>query len=247
MEAFDDSGEVFDTLMGLRDGFRLCASVMNDYEVQKWLVVFVTFVWLLFGAWRYRDWSQAVGEVEGAAKCLEHMKVIVSRDALTLWELETLLACAQVGVSLKAGFVADMEHGYDYVISVMNVCLVGGSQFFNEVIRPGSSSSVIMIFRPSGLVTRDIATHRWNYRLFLMKGHCVCVDVSVIYGINTVCPTFDPAFIAWASSFLGVKITRSFRYAPSLFLVVKSRNVSFIICSIGDSAALIMKSFRISI
>ncbi|GKC12225.1 hypothetical protein Tco_1009007 [Tanacetum coccineum] len=52
---------------------------------------------------------EAVGEVEGDAKSLKHMQVIVARDAVTLGELETLLACAQVGVSLKAGFMADME------------------------------------------------------------------------------------------------------------------------------------------
>nr|GEU42059.1 hypothetical protein [Tanacetum cinerariifolium] len=37
------------------------------------------------------------------------MKEIVARDAVTLGKLETLLARALVGVSLKAGFVADME------------------------------------------------------------------------------------------------------------------------------------------
>nr|GFC41281.1 hypothetical protein [Tanacetum cinerariifolium] len=52
---------------------------------------------------------EAVGDVEGAMKCLEHMRVIVARDAVMLRELETLLGCAQVGVSLKAGFVGDME------------------------------------------------------------------------------------------------------------------------------------------
>ncbi|GJU76544.1 hypothetical protein Tco_1273614 [Tanacetum coccineum] len=52
---------------------------------------------------------EALGEREGAAKLFEHMKEIFARDAVTLGELETLLARAQVGVSLKAGFVADME------------------------------------------------------------------------------------------------------------------------------------------
>ncbi|GJR58111.1 hypothetical protein Tco_1500273 [Tanacetum coccineum] len=52
---------------------------------------------------------EAVGEVEGVAKSFEHMRVVVARDAVTLGELETLLARAQVGVTLKAGFVADME------------------------------------------------------------------------------------------------------------------------------------------
>ncbi|GKD30610.1 hypothetical protein Tco_1241388 [Tanacetum coccineum] len=51
----------------------------------------------------------AVEEVKGVVKCLEHMRVIVARDAVTLEELETLLRRAQVGVSLKDGFVADME------------------------------------------------------------------------------------------------------------------------------------------
>ncbi|GJT77423.1 hypothetical protein Tco_1044148 [Tanacetum coccineum] len=52
---------------------------------------------------------EALGEREGAAKPFEHMKEIVARDTVTLGELETLLARSQVGVSLKAGFVADME------------------------------------------------------------------------------------------------------------------------------------------
>ncbi|GJU47772.1 hypothetical protein Tco_1217327 [Tanacetum coccineum] len=52
---------------------------------------------------------EAAGEVDGAAKCLEHMKVVVARDAVTLGDLETVWARCQVGKSLKAGFVADME------------------------------------------------------------------------------------------------------------------------------------------
>ncbi|GJW83047.1 cytochrome P450 [Tanacetum coccineum] len=52
---------------------------------------------------------EALGEVEGAAKSLEHMRTIVGRDAVTLGELEALWARAQVGAALKAGFVADME------------------------------------------------------------------------------------------------------------------------------------------
>ncbi|GJX94364.1 hypothetical protein Tco_0348950 [Tanacetum coccineum] len=52
---------------------------------------------------------EALGKVEGAMKSLEHMRVIVGRDAITLGELEALWARAQVGPALKAGFVADME------------------------------------------------------------------------------------------------------------------------------------------
>ncbi|GJS05276.1 hypothetical protein Tco_0321784 [Tanacetum coccineum] len=58
---------------------------------------------------RLVDELEAAREVDGAVKCLEHMRVIVARDVVTLGELETLLGRAQVGVSLKAGFVADME------------------------------------------------------------------------------------------------------------------------------------------
>ncbi|GJY60274.1 hypothetical protein Tco_0460931 [Tanacetum coccineum] len=45
---------------------------------------------------------EAVRGVEGATKCVEHMRVIVAHNAVTCGELETLLARAQVG------------HGYDY-------------------------------------------------------------------------------------------------------------------------------------
>nr|GEX79365.1 hypothetical protein [Tanacetum cinerariifolium] len=52
---------------------------------------------------------EAAGEVDGAAKCLEHMKVVVACDAVTFGDMETVWARCQVGRSLKAGFVVDME------------------------------------------------------------------------------------------------------------------------------------------
>ncbi|GKF57288.1 hypothetical protein Tco_0170825, partial [Tanacetum coccineum] len=48
---------------------------------------------------------EVVEEVKGAMKCLEHMRVIIARDAVVIGELETLLGRSQVGVSLKVGFV----------------------------------------------------------------------------------------------------------------------------------------------
>ncbi|GKA04557.1 hypothetical protein Tco_0683677 [Tanacetum coccineum] len=160
MEAFDDPGEVFDTLIGLRDDVRvenakliglnklvssdMCSNILRFAAIIG--VYLVSIVMLL--AVDYRIWCmhfeeldasifildklskvaespcladkmnkkrrlvaelEAVGEVEGVVKCLEHMRVIVARDAVTLEELETLLGNAQVGVSLKVGFVADME------------------------------------------------------------------------------------------------------------------------------------------
>ncbi|GJV33650.1 hypothetical protein Tco_1394050 [Tanacetum coccineum] len=64
---------------------------------------------------KYVCWSYRAGDDESVAKlmCCDknvlEWKEIVARDAVTLGELETLFARAQVGVSLKAGFVADME------------------------------------------------------------------------------------------------------------------------------------------
>nr|GEU35212.1 hypothetical protein [Tanacetum cinerariifolium] len=52
---------------------------------------------------------EAAGEVDGYAKCLEHMKVVVARDDVTLEDMEIVWACCQVGKILKASFVADME------------------------------------------------------------------------------------------------------------------------------------------
>ncbi|GJX67041.1 hypothetical protein Tco_0302768 [Tanacetum coccineum] len=189
IEAFDDPGEVFDTLMGLRDDVRveqaklmglneLVTQVEEEIEMKeaqlevadgtgcvlhRWefgkgdiengdslKVPNYSYLYLsevvesprlvdkmkyVFSRSRGEDESfaglmrdlclslrvslskkrrlvaelEAVGEVEGAVKCLEHMRVIVARDAVTLGELETLLGRAQVGVSLKAGFVADMD------------------------------------------------------------------------------------------------------------------------------------------
>nr|GEW45214.1 ATP-dependent DNA helicase PIF7-like [Tanacetum cinerariifolium] len=48
-------------------------------------------------------------EREDTAKSLEKMREIVARDSVTLGDLEKLLARALVGVSLKDGYVADME------------------------------------------------------------------------------------------------------------------------------------------
>ncbi|GJU07129.1 hypothetical protein Tco_1123559 [Tanacetum coccineum] len=71
---------------------------------------------LLFGVWqRLVAELEGLGEVEGAAKSLEHMRAIVGRDAVTLEELEALWARAQVEAALKAGFVADMECEAEFI------------------------------------------------------------------------------------------------------------------------------------
>ncbi|GJW70440.1 hypothetical protein Tco_0127357 [Tanacetum coccineum] len=174
--AFDDPGEVFDILMGLRDDVRVenaklmglnemvtqaeeeikmkeaqlevvskCYASLSSSEVvyfATWYVYFeeldvyvtagslakIKGPYLFLFIYKLSEVAEssrladkmnkkrrlvaeleAVGEVEGAAKSLEHMRVVVACDVVTLGELETLLARAQVGVSLKAGFVADME------------------------------------------------------------------------------------------------------------------------------------------
>ncbi|GJU68231.1 hypothetical protein Tco_1254490 [Tanacetum coccineum] len=52
---------------------------------------------------------EALEEQGDAARSLEHMREIVARDSVTLGNLEQLLARAQVGAGLKAGYVADIE------------------------------------------------------------------------------------------------------------------------------------------
>ncbi|GKC65845.1 hypothetical protein Tco_1098443 [Tanacetum coccineum] len=52
---------------------------------------------------------EVLAERGDEGKSLEHIRETVARDAVTLGDLEKLLACAQVGVSLKDGYVADME------------------------------------------------------------------------------------------------------------------------------------------
>nr|GEU50367.1 hypothetical protein [Tanacetum cinerariifolium] len=160
MEAFDDPGEVFDTLMGLRDDVRveqakliglneLVTQVEEDIEIKEvdyciWCVCFeeldayltvrilaklsevvesprlVDKMKYVFSHSHGEDESfvglicdlslslrvslskkrrlvaelEAVREVEGVVKCLEHIRVIIARDAVTLGELETLLGRA---------------------------------------------------------------------------------------------------------------------------------------------------------
>ncbi|GJR45203.1 hypothetical protein Tco_1313306 [Tanacetum coccineum] len=52
---------------------------------------------------------EVVEDEEGAAKGLENLTVVVARDTATLGDLEHLLTRSQVGVTLKACFVNDMQ------------------------------------------------------------------------------------------------------------------------------------------
>ncbi|GJT35733.1 hypothetical protein Tco_0926152 [Tanacetum coccineum] len=52
---------------------------------------------------------EALGERGDAVRSLEHTREIVAHDSVTLGDLEQLLARAHVGMSLKDGYVADME------------------------------------------------------------------------------------------------------------------------------------------
>nr|GEZ60460.1 hypothetical protein [Tanacetum cinerariifolium] len=134
LEAFPDPGEVFDTLMCHRDDMRdeqarvdylndciTCAQeqieikeehvrVMEaeDNDVRVYYPAFVV-LGIVYGCYRLEFELEALGESKGTAKCLEHMRVIVGRDAVTLGKLEALLARAHVGAALKTGFMADME------------------------------------------------------------------------------------------------------------------------------------------
>nr|GEW09777.1 hypothetical protein [Tanacetum cinerariifolium] len=52
---------------------------------------------------------EVMAEQGDKGKFLEHMREIVAQDAVTLGDLEKLLARAQVGVSLKDGYVAERK------------------------------------------------------------------------------------------------------------------------------------------
>nr|GFC57841.1 hypothetical protein [Tanacetum cinerariifolium] len=52
---------------------------------------------------------QVLAEWGDAGKTLEQMREIVACNSVTLGDLEKLLARALVGVSLKEGYVSDME------------------------------------------------------------------------------------------------------------------------------------------
>ncbi|GKC00559.1 hypothetical protein Tco_0986695 [Tanacetum coccineum] len=101
MEAFEYSGEVFDTLMGLRDDRRvkqtklmglnkLITQAEEEVEMKEAQV-------------------EAMNGVGNAVRAFENIKEIVARDFVMLGDLEQLLARAQVGVCLKDGYLADVE------------------------------------------------------------------------------------------------------------------------------------------
>ncbi|GJS48912.1 hypothetical protein Tco_0599033 [Tanacetum coccineum] len=98
MEAANDPDEYYDSL---RSGMANGVSVL-----------FCIVLWLM-GCLKVAQLSM-VHDMHRLSQCtpmrpLSFRQRIFARDAVTLGELETLLARAQVGVSLKAGFVADME------------------------------------------------------------------------------------------------------------------------------------------
>nr|GEZ91358.1 hypothetical protein [Tanacetum cinerariifolium] len=130
LAVFDNPGEVFDTLMGLRNDVRveqaklmglneLVTRVEEKIEMKEarlkvlsgmcsYVLRFAPMIGVYLGFCSYVV-SCDIENGDSAMKCLEHMRVIVAHDAVTLGELETLLGRAQVGVSLKAGFIADID------------------------------------------------------------------------------------------------------------------------------------------
>ncbi|GKB34522.1 hypothetical protein Tco_0879464 [Tanacetum coccineum] len=109
MEALEDQGDVFDTLMGLRDdryGEDTKLGGLNELITQA-----------------EEEIEMKEAQLEGEeASPLEHMREIVAYDYVLLGDLEKLLARALVGVSLKDCYVTDMEHkesiGEDYRLAM---------------------------------------------------------------------------------------------------------------------------------
>nr|GEX21681.1 probable serine/threonine-protein kinase roco5 isoform X1 [Tanacetum cinerariifolium] len=123
LEASADPGEVFDTLLCLRDDVPAEVARLGDLndcitQAEEQIETKEEHVHLMKAkandGWGWVGVSvsnkrrlvadlEALGEVEGAAKSLEYMRAIVGGDAVTLGELEALWARAQVGAALKAG------------------------------------------------------------------------------------------------------------------------------------------------
>nr|GEV82958.1 hypothetical protein [Tanacetum cinerariifolium]GEW14832.1 hypothetical protein [Tanacetum cinerariifolium] len=135
MEAFDDPGKVFDTLMGIRDDVRvedakliglndLIAQAEEEIEMKEAQLEargrddsFIALMRDLCSSLRVSIAKnrrliaelEALGQRAEALKPLDYMKEIVGRDAATLGVLEQLLAASHVGMRLKASYVAEME------------------------------------------------------------------------------------------------------------------------------------------
>nr|GEW79584.1 hypothetical protein [Tanacetum cinerariifolium] len=68
---------------------------------------------------------EALEEKEDVVRALESMKEIISRDSVTLADLEQLLARAQVGLGLKDGYLADVEEKAYVFVMVVDFFRVG--------------------------------------------------------------------------------------------------------------------------
>ncbi|GJR59127.1 hypothetical protein Tco_1501289 [Tanacetum coccineum] len=243
VEAFDNPGEVFNTLMRLKDDVRvedamligfndLIAQAEEEIEIKEahaeyskipaYLVFHAHFVYMgpffildklsevveslllvdkmkyVFGRSRGEDELlagfmrdlcvslrislsqkhrlvtelEAVVEVEGAVKCLEHMRVIVARDAVTLGELETLLGRAQVGASLKRYDVA----GRIYIFTLsLNLLTMVALYILDKLGEVADSSCLqdkmkVVFIQARGADESFIA---------LMRGLCSALRVSI--------------------------------------------------------------------
>ncbi|GJR95078.1 hypothetical protein Tco_0267252 [Tanacetum coccineum] len=265
MEAFDNPGEVFDTLMGLRDDVRvkeakllglndLIAEAKKEIEMKEayvfnglsifvvssdilnmmfamsffrnWICRFPLGLWqrlkvhkcpiymyaavqtevveslclvdkmkYVFGHSRGEDESLAglmrdlcvslrislskkrrlvaelevVGEVEGAVKCLEHMRVIVASDAVTLGELETLLGHAQIYIftlSLKLLTMASL-YILDKLVEVTDSSRLEDNMKVVFIQARGADKSFIALMRDlcSALRVSITKNRRWIVEL----------------------------------------------------------------------------------
>nr|GEV46486.1 hypothetical protein [Tanacetum cinerariifolium] len=96
MEAIDDENDYFNSLVCLRESKRMGNEKLHDLIS-------------LSKTCRLLTELEALGKRGDAGKSLENIRVIVVCNFVTLGDLEQLLARAQVGVSMRNGYVADME------------------------------------------------------------------------------------------------------------------------------------------
>nr|GEW01081.1 integrase, catalytic region, zinc finger, CCHC-type, peptidase aspartic, catalytic [Tanacetum cinerariifolium] len=87
--------------------------------------------------------SEELGELKGTTKSLEHIRVIVGRDAVTLEELEALWAHAQVGSVVEDNRFARQINRVVAVVYNVVVGIVAYSLTVCFVLPPGRSSEAI--------------------------------------------------------------------------------------------------------
>ncbi|GJZ17317.1 hypothetical protein Tco_0553440 [Tanacetum coccineum] len=192
---------------------------------------------------------EALGQRGDALRALDYMREIVARDSAKLEVFEQLLACTHVGIPLKFMFCLNwhglfliypgerlFRFGLELHLKWHGVCLRLQSNFHLELVccfmRAGSIAVVLLIccsfvvFEVGYECCKEAAsegagTDSWfpESSLFKLKA---CGGIPGKFSVRDSPSNLSNIylFIAFAPSFLGVRIALSFRYASSFCLSI---------------------------